>query len=84
MQVLRSMGKSMVDTSLIMAILASAMLLGHYLSMVDLGGRIAAGIQSIGLGKTGFLFMIMGVRLPGFLQHDPEGDVGQIATVTGP
>jgi C4-dicarboxylate transporter DctM subunit len=60
-QLLRSMGKSMVDTSLIMVILASAMLLGHYLSMVDLGGRIAAGIQAIGLGKTAFLFMIMGV-----------------------
>ena len=60
-QVLRSMGKSMVDTSLIMVILASAMLLGHYLSMVDLGGRIAAAIQAVGLGRTSFLFMIMGV-----------------------
>lgn len=60
-QLLRSMGKSMVDTSLIMVILASAMLLGHYLSMVDLGGRIAAGIQAMGLGQTGFLFLIMGV-----------------------
>lgn len=60
-QLLRSMGKSMVDTSLIMVILAAAMLLGHYLSMVDLGGRIAAGIQALGLGQTGFLFLIMGV-----------------------
>ncbi len=60
-QLLRSLGKSMVDTSLIMVILATAMLLGHYLSLVDLGGRIAAGIQAIGLGQMGFLFMIMGV-----------------------
>jgi C4-dicarboxylate transporter DctM subunit len=60
-QMLRSMGKSMVDTSLIMVILAAAMLLGHYLSLVDLGGRISAAIQAIGMGKTGFLFLIMGV-----------------------
>ena len=60
-QLLRSMGKSMVDTSLIMVILAAAMLLGHYLSLVDLGGRISAAIQAIGMGKTGFLFLIMGV-----------------------
>ncbi len=60
-QLLRSLGKSMVDTSLIMVILATAMLLGHYLSLVDLGGRIAAGIQAIGLGQMGFLFLIMGV-----------------------
>jgi len=44
-----------------MVILAAAMLLGHYLSIVDLGGRIAQGIQAVGLGKTGFLFLIMGV-----------------------
>jgi C4-dicarboxylate transporter, DctM subunit len=60
-ELLRSMGKAMVDTSLIMVILATAMLLGHYLSLVDLGGRIAAGIQDVDLGKMGFLFLIMAV-----------------------
>ena len=60
-QVLASIGRSMIDTSLIMVILASAMLLGHYLSIVDLGGRIAEAIQAIGLGRIGFLFLIMGV-----------------------
>jgi C4-dicarboxylate transporter DctM subunit len=46
-----------------MVILASAMLLGHYLSIVDLGGRIAEAIQAIGLGRIGFLFLIMAVLL---------------------
>jgi C4-dicarboxylate transporter DctM subunit len=44
-----------------MIILASAMLLGHYLSIVDLGGRIAEAIQAVGLGRLGFLFLIMAV-----------------------
>ena len=60
-QVLASIGRSMIDTSLIMVILAAAMLLGHYLSIVDLGGRIAEAIQAIGLGRIGFLFLIMAV-----------------------
>ena len=60
-QLLRSIGKSMIDTSLIMIILAAAMLLGHYLSIVDLGGRIAEAIQAVGLGRLGFLFLIVGV-----------------------
>jgi len=62
-EILRIMGKSMVDTSAIMLILAAAMLLGHYLSVADVGFRVASAIESIGLDALQFTLLVMGVLL---------------------
>ena len=62
-EILRVMGKSMIDTSAIMIILAAAMLLGHYLSIVELGHRVAARVQDMGLAAWQFNLVIMGILL---------------------
>ena len=62
-EILRVMGKSMIDTSAIMIILAAAMLLGHYLSIVDLGFRVAAAVEAMGLEPIQFNLLIMAILL---------------------
>ena len=62
-EILRIMGKSMIDTSAIMIILAAAMLLGHYLSIVELGFRVASAVESIGLNALQFTLLIMAILL---------------------
>ncbi|OZI24796.1 TRAP transporter large permease [Bordetella genomosp. 7] len=62
-EILRVMGKSMIDTSAIMIILAAAMLLGHYLSIVDLGFRVAAAVEAMGLEPMQFNLLIMAILL---------------------
>jgi C4-dicarboxylate transporter DctM subunit len=62
-QMLRIMGKSMIDTSTIMIILAAAMLLGHYLSIVELGFRVADMVQGMGLSPLQFNLVIMAILL---------------------
>ena len=63
LEMLRIMGKSMIDTSAIMIILAAAMLLGHYLSIVELGFRVAEAVQGLGLGPVQFNLLIMAILL---------------------
>lgn len=62
-EILRIMGKSMIDTSAIMIILAAAMLLGHYLSIVELGFRVADFVQNLGLSALQFNLVIMAILL---------------------
>lgn len=62
-ELLLVIGKSIREASLIMIILASAMLLGYYLSVAGIGSRIVDAITAAGLGQTGFLLVIMGVLL---------------------
>lgn len=61
--ILRIMGKSMVDAGAIMVILAAAMLLGHYLSIVEIGFRVAEGIESAGLNALHFTLLVMAILL---------------------
>jgi len=63
LEILRIMGKSMIDTSAIMIILAAAMLLGHYLSIVDLGFRVASQVQELGLSPMQFNLLVMAILL---------------------
>ena len=63
LDILRIMGKSMIDTSAIMIILATAMLLGHYLSIVELGFRLASQVKELGLGPVQFNLLIMSILL---------------------
>ncbi len=62
-RLLLTIGRSIPEASLIMVILATAMMLGHYLTTADIGTMILDGINAAGLGRMGFLLLIMGALL---------------------
>jgi C4-dicarboxylate transporter DctM subunit len=62
-RLLLTIGRSILEASLIMVILATAMMLGHYLTIADIGTMILDGINAAGLGRMGFLLLIMGALL---------------------